>query len=126
MLNTARIIAFAATASATKSRAFYEGVLGLTCIQEDEFAIVYDAEGVELRIQKVRPFIAHLHTQLGWSVASIDTVVKRLSEKGVVFEKYAALDQDRNCIWTAPSGARIAWFKDPDGNLLSLTESPRA
>ena len=124
MLGAARIVAFAATADAAKSRAFYEGVLGLKFVHEDEFAIVYDAQ-VELRLQKVRAFQAHRHTQLGWSVSSIDALVKRLREKGVVFETYAFLNQDRNCIWTAPSGARVAWFKDPDGNLLSLTEPPK-
>ena len=124
MLGAARIVAFAATADAVKSRAFYEGVLGLKFVHEDEFAIVYDAQ-VELRLQKVPAFQAHRHTQLGWSVSAIDTLVKVLREKGVVFEIYAFLNQDQNCIWTAPSGARIAWFKDPDGNLLSLTESPK-
>ena len=124
MLGAARIVAFAATADAAKSRAFYEGVLGLKFVHEDECAIVYDAE-VELRFQKVRAFQAHPHTQLGWSVSSIETLVKGLREKGVVFETFSFLNQDQNCIWTAPSGARIAWFKDPDGNLLSLTESPK-
>jgi catechol 2,3-dioxygenase-like lactoylglutathione lyase family enzyme len=124
MLGAAQIVAFAATADAAKSRAFYEGVLGLKFVHEDEFAIVYDAQ-VELRLQKVSAFQAHRHTQLGWAVSSIDTLAKVLREKGVVFETYASLNQDQNCIWTAPSGARIAWFKDPDGNLLSLTESPK-
>ena len=124
MLGAARIVAFVATADAARCRAFYEGILGLKFVHEDEVAIVYDAHGVELRLQKVRALQAHQHTQLGWSVSAIATVVKGLGEKGVVFETYAFLNQDPNCIWTAPSGARIAWFKDPDGNLLSLTESP--
>lgn len=126
MLGAAKIMAFAATANAAKARAFYEGVLGLDFIHEDEFAIVYDVQGVELRVQKVRAFPAHRHTQLGWSVSSIDAAVKELRGKGVVFEAYAHLNQDQNCVWTAPSGARIAWFKDPDGNLLSLTEASKA
>jgi len=126
MLRAAKIMAFSATANAATSRAFYEGVLGLKFIHEDEFVIAYDVQGVELRVQKVRAFPAHRHTQLGWSVSSIDAAVNGLREKGVVFETYAHLSQDRNCIWTAPSGARIAWFKDPDGNLLSLTEAAKA
>jgi catechol 2,3-dioxygenase-like lactoylglutathione lyase family enzyme len=126
MLDAAKIMVFAATANAAKSRAFYEGVLGLSFIHEDEFAIAYDVQGIELRVQKVRAFPAHRHTQLGWSVSSIDAAVKELGEKSVVFEAYAHLNQDQNCIGTAPSGARIAWFQGPDGILLSLTESPKA
>ena len=124
MLSQSSLIAFLATTDSARTRVFYEGVLGLKFVYEDEFAIVYDAQ-VELRLQKVRAFQAHRHTQLGWSVSSIDPLVKKLREKGVVFETYAFLNQDQNCIWTAPSGARVAWFKDPDGNLLSLTEPPK-
>ena len=86
MLNDARIIAFVKTTDAAKSRAFYEGVLGLAATLEDEFAIVLDANGVELRIQKVQTLTPQPHTQLGWSVISLEEVVRVLCAKGVLFE----------------------------------------
>jgi len=122
MLGTARIVAFGATVDSAKSRAFYEGVLGLRFIQEDAFACVFDAGGVELRIQKLQSLTPQPHTMLGWSVSSIKDVVTHLAKKGVVMERYGFLEQDERGVWTSPSGAKIAWFKDPDGNLISLTE----
>jgi hypothetical protein len=89
---------------------------------EDEFAIVLAANGVELRIQKVQTLTPQPHTQLGWSVNSLEEVLRALRAKGVVFESYPIIQQDALGIWTAPSGAKVAWFKDPDGNLLSLTQ----
>jgi catechol 2,3-dioxygenase-like lactoylglutathione lyase family enzyme len=122
MLSGSKIMAFAATTNGAKARAFYEGVLGLRLVSEDGFALVYDAAGVELRIQKVQALSPQSHTQLGWSVSSIETVVKELGRRGAVLEKFADLKQDSLGIWTAPSGAKVAWLRDPDGNLLSLTE----
>src|SRR5215468_3011132 len=122
MLNNAKIIAFVATTDAAKSRAFYEEVLGLAPTLEDEFAIVLDANGVELRIQKVQTLARQPHTQLGWSVISLEEAVRVLRAKGVVFESYPFMQQNSLGIWTTPSGAKVAWFKDPDGNLLSLTQ----
>jgi hypothetical protein len=84
--HNAKIIAFVATTDAAKSRAFYEGVLGLVPILEDEFAIVLDANGVELRIQKVQTLTPQPQTQLGWSVISLEEVVRALRAKGVVLE----------------------------------------
>ena len=118
----AKIIAFLATVDSAKSRAFYENVIGLRCISEDQFAVVYDAHGIDLRVQKVKAFTQQSHTVLGWSVASIERAIAGMRNKGVVFERYAFLEQDDQGIWTAPSGAKVAWFKDPDGNLLSVTE----
>ena len=126
MLNHARINAFVATTDTAKSRAFYEGVLGLAPTSEDEFAIVLDANGVELRIQKVQSLTPQPHTHLGWSVTSLEEVVRALRAKGVVFESYPLLQQNALGIWTAPSGAKVAWLKDPDGNLLSLTQPTRS
>jgi catechol 2,3-dioxygenase-like lactoylglutathione lyase family enzyme len=126
MLNNAKIIAFVATTDAAKSRAFYENVLKLPLASEDEFAIVLDANGVELRIQKVQTLTPQPHTQLGWSVTSLEEVVRALRAKGVVFESYPFLQQNALGIWVAPSSAKVAWLKDPDGNLLSLTELKRS
>jgi len=97
-------------------------MLELRFMSEDEFAIVYDANGVSLRIQKVGQIRPQPFTVLGWSVSSIDTAVSRLVAKAAVFERYASLEQDWRGIWRSPSGARIAWLKDPDGNVISLTE----
>src|SRR5262249_29511516 len=122
MLASSSLIAFTATTDATKARTFYEGILELQFISEDEFAIVYDTDGVSLRIQKVARVTPQPFTVLGWSVASIDRTVSRLMGKGAVFERYASLEQDPRGIWRSPSGARIAWLKDPDGNIISFTE----
>jgi catechol 2,3-dioxygenase-like lactoylglutathione lyase family enzyme len=122
MLGASNVIAFAATVDSAKARAFYEYVLGLQFVSEDEFAVVFHARGTELRIQKVRAFTPQPHTQLGWSVNSIEQVVRVLRDRGAVFERYSYLKQDSHGIWTAPSGAKIAWLKDPDGNLLSVTQ----
>ena len=122
MLSGPRIVAFIATTDSGKARAFYQHVLGLNLIAEDQFAIAFDVNGVELRIQKVPRLTPQPHTQLGWSVASIEEAVLALRAKGIVFEIYPFLQQDADGVWVAPSGAKVAWMKDPDGNLLSLTE----
>ena len=118
------LIAFLATTDSARTRAFYEGVLGLRLVSEDGFAVVYDVQGIELRIQKVERFEPQPHTALGWQVASIDRWVCEIVARGGAFERFTFLEQDGSGIWTSPSGARVAWLKDPDGNLLSLTEKP--
>ena len=115
-------MAFLATTDAARARAFYEGVLGLKFISEDDFAVVYDIKGIELRLQKVRELTPQPHTALGWSVAGIDRVVRDVAARGGQFQRFPPLEQDAAGIWKSPSGARIAWLRDPDGNLLSLTE----
>ena len=122
MLNSSSLIAFAATANAPEARAFYEGTLGLRLIEESSFALVFDANGVMLRLQKVQSLAPAAHTTLGWSVSDIRSMVTALSQRRVRFERYAALSQDDLGIWLSPAGAKVAWFKDPDGNVLSLTE----
>jgi len=122
MLADASLVAFGAITDGKRARAFYEGMLGLQFISEDDFAIVYDANGVSLRIQKVAHIQPQAFTVLGWSVSSIDTIVAELMAKGAVFERYAALRQDKHGIWQSPSGAKVAWLKDPDGNIVSFTE----
>ena len=122
MLSEAKIVAFAATKDGARSRAFYEGVLGLRCQSDDSFAIVFDATGTELRIQKVDGLRPQPHTVLGWSVASIEAAMAELALRGVTFERFAFLSQTASGAWTSPNGAKVAWFKDPDGNLLSLTQ----
>ena len=122
MLGTSEVIAFVATADAARSREFYEGVLGLRLVSDEPWAIVFDAAGTMLRLQKVKELTPAAYTTLGWKVSDIHAQMAELAHKGVQFERYEGLTQDEDGVWTAPGGAMIAWFKDPDGNTLSLTQ----
>jgi catechol 2,3-dioxygenase-like lactoylglutathione lyase family enzyme len=125
MLSTGKLTAFLATAQPARAKQFYRDTLGLRLVSDDEFAVVFDCAGVQLRIQKVETVRPHPFTALGWQVPTIRTSVSDLVTQGVVFERYGFMEQDELGVWQAPSGARVAWFKDPDGNLLSLTEMGR-
>jgi catechol 2,3-dioxygenase-like lactoylglutathione lyase family enzyme len=122
MLGDKKPMAFLATRDGARARRFYETTLGLRVLSDDDFALALDAGGTMLRVQKVEAFTPHPFTALGWEVADIDAAAAELGRCGVALERYGGLDQDAAGIWCAPSGARIAWFKDPDGNTLSLTE----
>ena len=122
MLTTARLVAFAATTNAAKARRFYEGVLELRLVSDEPFALVFDAHGTMLRIQKVERFSPAPFTALGWEVPDLEGAVDALRARGVSFSTYAGLDQDERGIWRAPGGAGVAWFMDPDGNTLSLSQ----
>ena len=115
-------MAFAAIRDGARAREFYGKTLGLSVISEDNFALVMDANGTMLRLQKVESFTPHPFTALGWEVANLHAAVSELQKRGVTFQKYPWLQQDELGIWSAPGGARVAWFKDPDGNTLSLTQ----
>lgn len=122
MLTDTPIIAFLATADAPKARDFYESRIGLTVLDESEFAIAFDAHGVEIRIQKVAVVDPQPYTVLGWQVPSIVEAVQDLTRRGVFFERFTGLEQSELGIWSSPSGAKVAWFTDPDGNTLSVTQ----
>jgi catechol 2,3-dioxygenase-like lactoylglutathione lyase family enzyme len=122
MLAAQPIMAFVATRDAARARAFYEGKLGLLLISDEPYALVFDASGTTLRVQKVETHSPAPHTVLGWRVPNITMAVRTLASQGVPFERYGFLEQDKDAVWTAPGGAKVAWFKDPDGNVLSLTE----
>lgn len=124
MLNTHKIVAFVPTADAARARSFYVDVLGLRVISEDPFALVLDANGTMLRVTSVQNFQPQQFTILGWDVSDIEQSVSQLNQRGVRFESYGMAGQDERGIWKSPSGASIAWFKDPDGNVLSLTQFP--
>jgi catechol 2,3-dioxygenase-like lactoylglutathione lyase family enzyme len=124
MLNSQKIVAFVPTADAARARSFYADVLGLLVISEDPFALVLNANGIMLRVTSVQNFKPQQFTILGWDVPNIDDTVSRLNDRGVRFESYGMAGQDERGVWKSPSGARIAWFKDPDGNVLSLTQFP--
>lgn len=124
ILGGSEVIAFAPTTDPAKARTFYEGVLGLDLVADEQpFALVFDANGTMLRLTTVHQLRPQQFTILGWRVRDIEAAVDHLSEAGVSFEVFKGMnDGDRRGIWNSPGGARIAWFKDPDGNLLSLTE----
>lgn len=123
MLGNKPIVAFLPTTDFDKSRAFYEGVLGLRFVHNDGFAMVLDLNGTMMRVSKVGPdFKPAPFTILGWEVSDIGSIVSALTQKGVVFERFSFFEQDALGIWTAPSGDKVAWFKDPDGNTLSVSE----
>ena len=122
-LNSAKPTIFLATADADAARAFYEGALGLSLEADDPYALVYQLAGTELRLSKVPNHTPLPFTVLDWQVASITDAHAALNAKGVEFTVYEGMGQDDKGIWTSPDGgARILWFKDPDGNVLSVSE----
>ena len=121
-MNSSKLIAFVATKNPAKAREFYETVLGLKFVRDEPFALVFDVDGTMLRVTKVQDFSPAGHAVLGWEVADINATIAELSKRGVRFERYDGMTQDISGVWASPSGARVAWFKDPDGNVLSLTQ----
>jgi catechol 2,3-dioxygenase-like lactoylglutathione lyase family enzyme len=124
MLENASVMGFIPTRDFKRARAFYIGLLGLTLITEDSFAIQLDSNGTRIRISKVDEFTPYPFTILGWQVPDIVSILRALSAKGLAFQRYPWLQQDEVGIWTAPSGAKVAWFHDPDGNTLSFSQHP--
>lgn len=122
MLDSGEVIAFAAATDLDRTRTFYERTLGLTVTEQNDFACVLDAHGTMLRVTAVPKVSAAGYTVLGWRVADITTTVRELAARGVEFRRYDGMDQDGDGIWTTPGGDRVAWFADPDGNVLSLTQ----
>ena len=116
---------FVATTNSKRSRKFYEEALGLEVVADEPYALVFRSGRFQLRIQKVKHKPSISYTVLGWAVTDIRKTVRRLSKAGVEFMRYDGLDQDADGVWRAPGGARVAWFRDPDDNTLSLTEFPR-
>ena len=115
-------VLFLATTNAERARAFYEGVLGLAFVADEWPALVFRVGDSMLRIQKVDQVHTAPYTVLGWAVSDIHGTVRHLREAGVEFQRYEGLNQDDVGIWQAPSGALVAWFRDPDGHVLSLTK----
>jgi catechol 2,3-dioxygenase-like lactoylglutathione lyase family enzyme len=117
-----RLIAFVATAKPDESRAFYQDLLGLTLVEESEFSIVFLSGETMLRVQKVASVAPSADTVLGWEVDSVEDRIAELTAKGVAFEHFDGLTHDEAGYWLSPDGTKVAWFRDPDGNLLSLTQ----
>jgi catechol 2,3-dioxygenase-like lactoylglutathione lyase family enzyme len=124
MLKQASITAFLGATDLPRARAFFEGLLGLSVVSLDGFALVLRGANGLVRVTQVERAARAPYTVLGWDVPDIESSVAALSERGLVFTRYPGMTQDELGIWTAPSGSRIAWFKDPDENVLSLAQHP--
>jgi catechol 2,3-dioxygenase-like lactoylglutathione lyase family enzyme len=121
-LALAKLVGFVLTTDYDKARAFYEQTLGCEFVSLDQFALVVRVGGHHIRISKAAEFMPLRSTVLGWEVADIEAVVDALTERGVTFERYPFAQDKTRGIWTAPGGNKIAWFKDPDGNVLSISQ----
>jgi catechol 2,3-dioxygenase-like lactoylglutathione lyase family enzyme len=121
MLSSATVIGFIPTTDFRQAKRFFATTLGLRFVARDKFALVFESGGTMIRVVKVGEFAAAGFTVFGWQVADIEERVRKLAERGILFERYAWMKQDDLGIWTAPGGTKVAWFKDPDGNVLSLS-----
>ena len=122
MLADKKLKAFVPTVKPNEAKLFYKDILGLKLLSEDQFALEFDANGTILRVTIVQELKPHPFTILGWNVDDIVSVIKQLNSKNIYCERYEFLEQDNLGIWLTPNGSKVAWFKDPDGNVLSLTE----
>jgi catechol 2,3-dioxygenase-like lactoylglutathione lyase family enzyme len=122
VLAASDVIAFVSTTDLPRARAFYEAVLRLPVVDENAYACVFDAHGTMLRVTAVAEVAHPGYTVLGWRVTDIGETVARLESRGVEFARYDGVEQDAHGVRTTPNGDRVAWFTDPDGNVLSLTE----
>jgi predicted enzyme related to lactoylglutathione lyase len=122
MLANAILKAFIPTVKPDKARVFYGNVLGFKLLSEDNYALEFDAGRTMLRVIIVPELQPHAFTILGLNVTDIAATIRELNAKGVYCEKYDFMDQDELGIWNSPGGSKVAWFKDPDGNVLSLTQ----
>ena len=123
MLGSYNVIAFIAVRDAALAKAFYADTLGLKFVSQDAYAVVFDANGIMLRITPIPNHTPLQHTVLGWNVSDIAAAAADLVKAGVKFEKYSFLEQDEIGIWSVPDGAaKVAWFKDCDGNVLSISQ----
>ena len=119
------IIGFVTIVDVPRAIAFYRDTLGLRLIAEEPpFAVVFGANGIMVRLGMAKELPPAHGTVLGWQVPDIATAVAELQEAGVQFERFPGMNQDQLGIWSSPTGAKVAWFKDPDGNILSLSEHP--
>jgi catechol 2,3-dioxygenase-like lactoylglutathione lyase family enzyme len=124
MLSSETLIGFICTTDADRARKFFEGVLGLEFVSLDNFALVMRSGPNMIRVVRAQSFTPQNGTVLGWEVKDIEKTVAELKDRGVTFEHYPFV-KDPNGIWSAPGGDKVAWFKDPDGNVLSVTEHKR-
>ena len=122
MLASGKLVGFVPTKDSKRAREFYEGKLGFQFVSDDQFALVMQAGKSMIRIAKAKDFKPAQYTVMGWEVADVEAMVKWLNKRGVTFEKYPFVEDRELGIWTTPNGDKVAWFKDPDGNVLSLSQ----
>lgn len=122
VLRDSEVVAFVHTSDVVRARAFWVDALGLELVEETPFALVVRAGGTTIRVTPVDAHAPSPHTVLGWSVNDIAEEVRALADRGVVTLRYSGFEQDAQGVWRSPSGAQVAWFADPDGNTLSLTQ----
>jgi hypothetical protein len=122
MLAGNKLVGFLPTKDSAKAREFCEGKLGFQFMSDDPFALLVKAGDTRIRIAKAKEFTPAPYTVLGWEVPDVAAVVRWLTDRGVVFEKYAFVQDQELGIWTTPNGDKVAWFKDPDGNVLSVSQ----
>jgi len=122
MLASSKIIGFVPTKDSAQARGFYEGILQFQFVSDDMFALVMKAGETMLRIGKVQDFTPAPYTVLGWEVSNIEEVVRWLQKRGVALEKFPFVQDKELGIWTTPNGDKVAWFRDPDGNVLSVSQ----
>jgi catechol 2,3-dioxygenase-like lactoylglutathione lyase family enzyme len=122
MLESGKMVGFVLTRDYQQARAFYEGKLGCEFVSLDQYALVMRLGGHQIRIAKAPSLSPLQSTVLGWEVRDIEAVAAWLKNQGVALEKYPFIQDRELGIWTAPGGDRVAWFKDPDGNVLSVSQ----
>ena len=122
MLSSEKLVAFVSTTNADHARAFYRDKLGLRLVSEDNFALVFDSGGSPLRVAIAKEVKPAQYTVLGWDVKDLRATVLELKKAGITFEIFGFFKQDDLGIWTAPNGDQVAWFKDPDGNTLGISQ----
>ena len=121
-LSSCKIVSFIPSANLARAKEFYRHTLGLHLLSEGSFGMMFEVSGALLRVFHMERTFAPSYTVLGWKVPNIAAVVDELAQKEIQFERYEGFEQDAQGIWTAPDGSRVAWFRDPDGNILSLTQ----
>jgi catechol 2,3-dioxygenase-like lactoylglutathione lyase family enzyme len=122
MIGAAKMVSLIGTTRADASKAFYQDTLGLKFVTDDTFAFVFDMGGAELRVSRVPAVIPAAYAVLGFQVKDIAAEIDALAAKGVKFERFGFFQQDERGIWAAPDGTKVAWFRDPDMNMLSLVQ----
>ena len=124
MLVNGKTVAFVPSGDLERAERFYTGVLGLSRKSRDDFALLVEANGVTIRITRTDGFEPQAFTILGFDVEDVEKTARALAAKGVKFQRYPGMKQDASGVWASPSGSRIAWFKDADGNVLSIAQHP--
>ena len=121
MLEQGKMVGFVFTTDYERARSFYEGKLGFRFVSQDGHALVLHTGKNLIRIAKLPEFTAQRGTVLGWEVENVEATVNELTKKGVTIEKYPWVADKETGIWATPNGDKVAWFKDPDGNVLSVS-----